>query len=360
MENIINQYYETYNFPNIDKLYKLLKEDGHKVNKSDIKEFLSKQKEHQQFKEIRTTKKKQGYITAMTPNEIWMLDIFYMMKYYKQNHGYKYIIACVDVFTRKAYAAATKTKDISEVLKAIEQLFKNADATPQILTSDSDSTFLSNEAQNFFMKHEIKHLTVPVGDHKGLGVIDRFARTLKTVLHKRFIYHDTTNWYDVLPKILNQYNNSPHSSIDDIKPNKATEPDNIATIAKINYAKRKGLTSYDNKAFKEGDKVRIKTGGFNKKTEGQFGDEVYIVKSVNGKSITLNDGKVKKYDMLSKVHKDTPIEEPKKKYEIPTNAIKKAKQEYKQEKVLKKEDIKDENVRESRTRGIRKDYSIYK
>ena len=48
-----------------------------------------------------------------------------------------------------------------------------------MITSDSDSTFLSNESDKIFHKYDIIHKTVPVGDHAALGIIDRFARTLK-------------------------------------------------------------------------------------------------------------------------------------------------------------------------------------
>ena len=40
MDEIIEQYYEDYNYPSIDKLYKLLKNDGHEIKKKDIKEFI--------------------------------------------------------------------------------------------------------------------------------------------------------------------------------------------------------------------------------------------------------------------------------------------------------------------------------
>ena len=45
--------------------------------------------------------------------------------------------------------------------------------------------------------------------------------------------------------------------------------------------------------FKEGDKVRIKLTGFTKKSEGQYSDEVYIVKHSKGKSVELTNGQIK-------------------------------------------------------------------
>ena len=352
MDSNIEKYYEDYNFPSADKLYKLMKKDGYDINKKDIISYLSKKEEVQQFKETKKSKLKQGHIISHSPNSTWQIDIYYMQKSAKHNHNYKYILACVDIFTRKAYAIPMKLKDDDNVYNALKLLFKEANTTPYIITSDSDSTFNSIETQKLFKEHEIYQQNVPVGDHHSLGIIDRFARTLKTVLHKRFVKYDSLNWIDNLPKIIENYNNSPHSSIDDIKPNEADKPENIATIIDINLNKQKDKTTYINE-FKEGDKVRIKIGGFNKKTEGGYSDEVYVVKESKGKTIILTNGQIKKYDMLLKVHDETPTET------IKPKLIKKAKQESKQEKLLKRESMVQENVRETRTREtkIRHDYS---
>ena len=348
MDNIIEEYYNNYNFPSKDKLYKLLKDDGHEIKRKDIDLYLSKQEEAQVFKEAKKSKKKNGHITAIQPNSNWQLDIYYLMKYYKQNHGFRYILACVDVFTRKAYCIPMKSKENDEVKLSLKLLFKEAEAYPFVITSDNDSTFLSKECQEIFEKHNIIHDTVPVGDHNSLGIVDRFARTLKTVLHKRFMKNSTTNWVDELSVIVNKYNNTPHSSIDDIKPNEADKPENIYKILELNIAKKNEKSTFVN-PFKEGDTVRIELNGFHKKSEGKFSNEINTVVDVNGKRVLLDNGKTVKYDMLSKISYVPEIKKP--------NVIKRAKEDYKQEKILIKEDVKPENIRETRTRGVRIDYA---
>jgi len=338
MDDKIEEYYENFNYPSADKLLKLMKGDKLDITKKQIVDYLNKKEEVQIFKESKKSKLKMGFITAMAPNELWQIDIFYMMKYHKQNNEFKYILCCVDVFTRKAYAIPMKTKDILEVIKSIKLFFKQAYTTPYIITSDSDTTFLSKECQNLFLENDISHHTVPIGDHAGLGIVDRFARTLKTILHKRFIKYNTTNWIDVLASVIEKYNNTPHSSLGDLKPNDITldNADNIADIVDINAMKRHNKSTFKNE-FSNGDKVRIKLGGFHKKTEGQYSDDIYIVESTKGKSVVLNDGSIKKYDMLLKVHQDTPNEKK-------INVIKKDKKDFKQEQLLKKIDIKSDNI----------------
>ena len=55
--SIIQEYYEKYNFPAIQKLCQILKENGHNIKKKDIENFLLKQKEHEMLK-VNQVKKK--------------------------------------------------------------------------------------------------------------------------------------------------------------------------------------------------------------------------------------------------------------------------------------------------------------
>ena len=109
------------------------------------------------------------------------------MKYHKENHGFKYILAGIDVFTRKLYCISMKTKEDDEVNSSLKELFKEAGTYPLVITSDNDATLLSKINQDFLEKHNIIHDVCPKGDHASLGLIDRVARTLKTVFHKRFV-----------------------------------------------------------------------------------------------------------------------------------------------------------------------------
>ena len=56
--NIIQEYYENYNFPASEKLLRLLKKDGHYFKKKDIDEFLLQQKEHELLKVKQVKKNK--------------------------------------------------------------------------------------------------------------------------------------------------------------------------------------------------------------------------------------------------------------------------------------------------------------
>jgi hypothetical protein len=44
-------------------------------------------------------------------------------------------------------------------------------------------------------------------------------------MSKEFLENKKTRWIDTLPKIIEQYNNTPHTALDNITPNQAiTDP----------------------------------------------------------------------------------------------------------------------------------------
>ena len=337
MEDIIEQYYSNYNYPSVNKLHKLLIDDGHDVKKSDIKKYIDSKIETQLLKESKKSKLKLGHITSYKPNSVWQMDIFYLMKYHKYNKEYKYILCCIDIFSRFVYCEPMKTKDNNEVIKAFLKIINIE--KPYVIMTDSDSTFLSKEFQKVLDVNEIALNPVPLHDHHSLGIIDRFARTFKTILHKRFIKYNSYNWFDHLETIIKNYNNSPHSGILDIKPSQATEKHNAYLIYELNVEKAKVKTTYKPTIFKIGDYVRlIENNIFKKKSEGKYKDETHQIVNINGKRITLDNDKKVKYDNIIKVSKPPENENRTK------NIIQKATKDYKNELFLKRNDIQQENI----------------
>ena len=297
--------YEKYNFPNADKLYKVVKENKLPISRKEIKEYLNNQEETQLLTVPHERKADLGHITASFKNEFWQMDLYDLSKYYKANKPYKYILAVVDVFTRFAYCQPVESKTNDDVLHAFKVIIsKRAKAIPNVITSDSDSTFLSNEFQEFLKKLDIIMNPVILKDHHALGIIDRFARTLKTILSKYYIRNKNTIWIDKLQAIVESYNHTHHDGILKLSPTEATFEANNMTLFKYNALKseKNNIVSDLNK----GDIVRVKLDAtFKKGTEPNYSDEVFVVRSSHGKMITLDNGEVKKRSSLLKVPKDT-------------------------------------------------------
>lgn len=302
MELQIEEYYDKLNYPSATVIYKAMKKDNIPVTLKAIESYLNKQESEQVTKQIKI--KHDGHITASYQNEFWQMDIYDLSKYESQNKHYKYILCCIDVFTRKAFCIAMKTKSESDVINALTIIITDNSVIPTVIISDSDSSFLSKSFVNFLKKHEIVQNTVPIGDHASLGIVDRFALTLKRILTKYFLKFKTTNWTGILSKVINNYNNKPHKGILDLTPNEATLENNREVLFELNTKKSKHNNIVSD--LNEGDKVRINTKKiFKKGSEPIWSNQVYEVKSARGKTILLTDGQKKARSMLLKVHKDT-------------------------------------------------------
>ena len=88
-----------------------------------------------------------------------------------------------------------------------------------------DKTFVSEKIQTLLENNNIHHDVIIAGnDHNILGIIDRFALTLKNIFSKIFIRNNRPNWIDFYSLVVKQYNNTRHSALDDLTPNEGTLP----------------------------------------------------------------------------------------------------------------------------------------
>ena len=359
MDNDIEPIYKKFNYPsNIQKLLKLVKSAGITATINDIKTFLNRRVAIQQTKITKKNKTK-GHIVLFKAFDLLEMDIFVLDKYNKQNKGYGYIFAVVDVFSRKAYAYPMKHKSLEDTTAALKQFFDEPDVKKyktgfSVIVSDSDSAFLGGndkgddkDFQKVLTDNNCIHDTVPIGDHNALAIVDRWARTLKTILTKVFLENGNTKWSDELDTIVDNYNNTPHDTLDDHTPNEALTDEAVRIeVMHDNMDKNKKNAQLQAKGsdLSIGDHVRISIANFFKKgTEPRWSDEIYTVEEIKGMSITLNDDKVYKRDKLLNIPKDT-IKITDSSQAVKPNVIKVATKQHKQHLILKAEDIKADNI----------------
>ena len=296
----LEKYYKKYNFPASSTFVKQLKNEGIKITKKEVDTFLGTRVEQQQTIITNERKKTLGKIVAYRPLSLIQMDIYVMAKYVTGNKGYKYILCMIDVFTRKVWAYKMKKKDNKNVQDSFKQFLSDSKInkyTPTILMSDNDSTFINKSFQEILEKNKIIHQPNIIDDHHALGLIDRFARTIKTIFTRLFVQTKSDNWIDHIDEIVGNYNNNGHTAIDNIKPNDAFLKKNLKKIYNINY--EKSLFNISVSDIDVNDKVRIKLKGkFRKGTDARYTDEVYTVTKVRGNSITLDDDKVYKRSSL--------------------------------------------------------------
>lgn len=184
--------------------------------------------------------------------DTFAIDLADMNAYTKYNDGYRYMLTCIDMFSRFAWAIPIKNKDSATVLEAFKEILKKAKKYPKKIHADDGSEWKSVfgkflKDKNITLYHTYSQFHAPM--------IERFHRTLKQRINMYFTENNTFTYYDILPKILKEYNETVHSATK-MKPIDAIKTMNHEQVHKNQYGEMQEVKSEIPK-FQIGDHVRI-------------------------------------------------------------------------------------------------------
>ena len=213
---------------NMENLRAFAHKEG--IPSKDVESWYKNQEIAQIHKPINQPK---VFFPIVGPLGLFNVDLTFYDQLSTRNKGYKAILTCIEINTRRAYARPLKTKTSKEVNKAFESVIQEAMKWVPIQTvfSDEGSEFLAGDFKKLLKKHSIDSYTVNAGDHHANGVIERFNRTLRNRIEKHFSITGSLNWVDSLQAIVDNYNNTRHSSLK-TSPNKASRNTKLLTEAR--------------------------------------------------------------------------------------------------------------------------------
>ena len=212
-------------------------------------------------------------------DKIWATDLVEIQKYSKWNKGIKYLLAVIDVFSKYGWIVALKDKKTESVILAFDEIFKKSKRKPEKLWTDKGSEFISKHFKEFLKKNNIK-LYHTENEEKS-NVVERWNKTMKNKMWKMFSANNNTVYWDKLNKLVVDYNNTYHSSIE-MTPTEASKKENENKVFAnlyddLIYLKPK------NPKFSIGDKVRIskyKRRVFDKGYTPNWTEEVFVIDKV--------------------------------------------------------------------------------
>ena len=213
-------------------------------------------------------------------DEIHSCDLVDMQKYSRVNKGYKYIFTNIDIFSKYAWSFPLKTKTIKEIKSCFQKIFN--ERKPSYIWSDQESAFFSKEMLQFFKDNNVK-IYYTHSDLKAV-IIERFNRSLRELMMKSFVKNNNTVWYNILPNLINTYNNRYHSTIK-MKPknvNKLNEKHIKNTVYNYDITNKKAK-------FKINDLVRISLKRrtlFDKPTGNiKWSEQIYKIYKINKSNV---------------------------------------------------------------------------
>ena len=213
-------------------------------------------------------------------DEIHSCDLVDMQKYSRVNRGYKYIFTNIDIFSKYAWSFPLKTKTIKEIKSCFQKIFN--ERKPKYIWSDQESAFFSKEMLQFFKDNNVK-IYYTHSDLKAV-IIERFNRSLRELMMKLFVKNNNTVWYNILPDLINTYNNRYHQTIK-MKPknvNKLNEKHIKNTVYNYDITNKKPI-------YKIGDLVRIslkRRALFDKPTGNiKWSEQLYKIYKINKSNV---------------------------------------------------------------------------
>ena len=130
----------------------------------------------------------------------------------RYNDSHRYLLTCIDVFSKKAWAQPLLAKTSKHVTEAFERILATASDGCRMLQTDKGTEFLNSTFQEMLRRHNVHFYTSENDDIKA-SVVERFNRTLKSKMYRYFTFKNTRRYIDVLQQLVDSYNETHHRSI---------------------------------------------------------------------------------------------------------------------------------------------------
>ena len=288
----LDSFYQTYaqasSLSGIHKLYKASKSKDKNITLKDVQNYL---KSKDSYTLHRVTKKKfdRRVMLAPKPGVIISCDLADMRELSKYNNGVKYLLICIDIFSRFAKVISLKQKNAAALLNPMKIILssKGFQNVSRIHT-DKGGEFYNKILLNYLKSKNIRLYSVSSYEIKA-SIAERFIRTLKNKIYRYLTNENTLKYVNVLDKLVQSYNSSNHRSLGKhLTPEKVHNNRNEEDIKKLFYfmynkgiPKRKSISS----KLDVGSNVRIsdklRSSKFHRGYKKQNTLEIFTVRKID-------------------------------------------------------------------------------
>lgn len=143
--------------------------------------------------------------------ETLQADLIEMQPFATVNRRHRYILIVIDVFSKVAYAEPLKDKTGPEVTQAMDRIIRKVNRQNprhhiKNLHTDQGKEFYNSSMKRLLEKYGI-NLYSTFSNLKA-SIVERLIRTIKRKLYSHFSLHGNYKWLQILPEIIDQYNNT--------------------------------------------------------------------------------------------------------------------------------------------------------
>ncbi len=191
------------------KLYRVVKAAGKKITLREIREWLKGQETYTLHRRVRRKFPRNRVIVAGIDDQ-WDTDLMDMVSLSKHNNGVRYVLVCIDIFSRYTWMRPLKSKHNKEVIEAFASIFAEG-RKPRALRSDKGTEYVGRLIQNYFKEQDIIHFVTQ--NEVKASYAERVIKTVKGKIFKYFTRKQTYEYIDHLEDFVSSYNHTYHRSI---------------------------------------------------------------------------------------------------------------------------------------------------
>jgi transposase InsO family protein len=275
-------YYRQYMTFGRNKLFEYCKANKIPISQRQVMDWLSSQQVHQLYAPVKIHKHQIKPTILRKARDQVAIDLIDMQNF--EYNGYRYILTCIDLFSKYVWAVPIKNKEDSTVKNAMEKLIKSKSMKGvRSIRSDRGSEFIADVFKNMLTKHKVTQVLSTAKLPQSNGNIEITNRTIKNALRKAIKIAKSYDWVKILPTIIKNIN-STISHTTKKTPNEVHNEVNKQALDNVHKNIKKARVK-KNESFEKqlsvGDRVRLKLGEDDRDRYNQnYSNEIYTISHV--------------------------------------------------------------------------------
>lgn len=213
--------------------------------------------------------------------DLLQADLLDVSEFAAANNGVRFLLACIDCWTKKVWMVPLKSKRKKPVAKAFRKILDAAGVVSGRTRLMTDFGF---EFRNDVCEQLLRDKGVRLQDpNQHCSFIERFHLTFQRILHMFLAENETSEYTQHLPDLLSLYLNRKHRSIG-MSPEEAEKEENQSKVQEAHEKyRRKRLSQRKPAKYQEGIAVRVllDRGKFRRGYHQRFGNELYKISQVH-------------------------------------------------------------------------------
>ena len=232
------------------------------LDKKQIKEILSSIENYTLHREYHQGQRNPSY--SHFKRYQFQLDLVDIQQLAEFNDGVRYLLTCIDTFTRKAFVRMLTSKHAKYVLEGFKSIIREAVDKPKMLVLDRGTEFQNKIFTDFCKENGIEVRMPDSSIHA--AYIERFNRTLQSLIYKYMTENETRRFVNVkdndgnhipiLSQLLQTYNGRKHR-MTGFSPDEAEANEETHLPIRLKMSKYYDQVKSRPVKFKIGDQVRV-------------------------------------------------------------------------------------------------------